>query len=383
VRLRGLIFVGLAGLLPGCKSSSPAADLHGVLADSVGPNDRSVADHSGSGEQRPAGDRAVGRWPDAGLLRNAYDLKACNGKGPGTEDCHLRLVVDPRQCSPSQPCSKLVIYWSGGEQSCVLGLYDALLEKYAADGFVAACAQPFTTSDEAGRYPYYQELERMSELIAHLRAQPEVQAGWDGTRLLISGVSHGASAPLMAVASKAALRAQPALWTGTKSTALILYDGISNPATLEEWAGAQAVGSGCAAYHSRWVGRYGDGSPLIHSCSNNACYCGNPPHSEEWAKDTVVLGSTVPKSPYSCTDVTPVGAVLYRFVSCEGSAAAACAALGDLIPSPQQKLAHDGIASCPGVSASYQVYPSCGHAECGSVLCGQADSMAWLKTQGW
>jgi hypothetical protein len=141
------------------------------------------------------------------------------------------------------------------------------------------------------------------------------------------------------------------------------------------------VGSGCALYHSR--GRYRDGSPLIHSCSNNACYCGTPPHSAERAKDTVVLGSTVPKSPYSCTDVTPAGNILNRFVSCEGSGAAACGALGDIIPTPQQKLAHDAVAACPGVTASYQIYPSCGHVECGGAQCGQADSVAWLKAQGW
>jgi hypothetical protein len=320
-------------------------------------------------------------WPDAGHLIRDLTLPACNGKLPGKEDCHARMVIDVATCSPQAPCDRLVVYWSGGEQSCNKGLYDGLLKNYAKDGFVAVCAQPYTTNTESGAYPFHMEWERMHELMQQIRQAPEVQAAWDGTKLLISGVSHGGTAPLVVIAANRALRDHAAEWTGSTHTAVILYDGISNPALLEEWAGKT---QGCSLYHSRWVGRYGDGKPLIHSCINKACFCSTPPHKPDWEADTVVIGATSPKSPYTCQDLTPQsGTVLYRFVSCSGGTAKPCGALGDLIPDEQQKLPHDTMAGCTGITASYKQYPNCGHSLCGSQLCGRLESVAWLKTQGW
>jgi len=364
-------------LVLGCNRSGtrPDAQLSDLAPTPDGRADSSPADGPAAEGQ---GDILV--WPDSGVNRD-LTLPACNGKGPGAQDCHARLFIDSARCSPAQPCERLVVYWSGGEQSCVDGTYDGLMQSYAAEGFVAACAQPFSTSAEAGAYPYYQEFDRMDELMAALRALPEVQAAWTGNRLLIAGVSHGATAPLAAIAAKAALRSHAAVWTGKQATAVVLYDGISNTATLEEWTASQ---QNCAQWHSRFVGRYGDGAPLLHSCSNKACYCSGPAHAADWAADTTALGSTYPKSPYTCVDVTPQsGTVLYRFVSCSGGSAAPCGALGDIIPDDQQKLAHDGLASCAGVVASYKQYPACAHTLCGSKLCGFNDTLTWLSSQGF
>ncbi len=101
----------------------------------------------------------------------------CGGLGPGVEDCHFRLVWSNAKCGRS--CDRLLIYWAGGEQSCNTGKYDPLLRRYADEGFVAACAQPFSSSDEAGRYPYVAEAQRMSHLV---------QASW----LLGSSARHAA-----------------------------------------------------------------------------------------------------------------------------------------------------------------------------------------------
>jgi hypothetical protein len=209
---------------------------------------------------------------------------------------------------------------------------------------------------------------------------------WSAKRLLHSGVSHGATAPLVAIASRRAFEEHAATWTGSEKTAVVLFDGISNPATLEEWAAAQPIGSGCGLSHQRWVGRYQDGSPLVHGCGNGACYCSDPERAVDWEKDTVVLGSTYPPSPYVCDDFTPeAGEILYRFVSCgAASAAGACSFSGDIIPDAQQLLPFQALDACPGVTATYASYPSCTHVQCGGWdACGGRDAVQWLEQNGW
>ena len=358
-------------------------------APAPGPGDSGPADAG----PKDAGQLDAGAL-DAGAIdagtcagpfeHRAIDLAGCEGQGPGTEDCHARLVVDPARCCAAHPCDRLVVYWSGGEQSCATGTYDPLLERYADAGFVAVCAQPFTTADEAGRYPYAAELERMDRLTA--RARVEAGVAWTGKKLLHAGVSHGGTAPLVVIAKGRLLETRPTTWRGSERTALVAFDGISNPRTLEEWTGAQASGSGCAAFHSRFVGRYGDGSPLTHSCSNGACFCSAPPHASAWAQDVVDLAATSPASPYACADFTAdAGSTLLRFVSCEGQGAPACGATGgDIIPTEQQRGAYDGLKSCPGVVASYAVHPLCAHVACGAWdACGGAEAVAWLASQGF
>ncbi|MCK5795832.1 MAG: hypothetical protein KAI47_01515 [Deltaproteobacteria bacterium] len=323
------------------------------------------------------------KWPQKGMVKRQIRLPACQGAGPGTEDCHAHLFIEASLCRPSSPCDKLVVYWAGGDQSCSKGVYDPLMKKYAEAGYVAACAQTFTTSAEAGRYPYYREFARMDVMMRYLRALPEVVAVWNGKKLLISGVSHGATAPLAAIAAHRALKDHAAIWTGQNATAVVLYDGISNTATLEEWTASQPF---CSTLHQRFVGRYGDGSPLVHTCSSGACFCANPPHRHDWEADTLVLGATYPKSPYQCQDFTPVSGgkkVLYRFVSCSGKGALPCGTLGDIIPDAQQKLAYDALATCSDVIASYERYPLCSHAICGSKTCGLTESLTWLDAQGF
>lgn len=320
-------------------------------------------------------------------------IVACNGLAPGSEDCHIRLMWDGSECCPGQPCERMVVYWAGGNQTCddvnanSVGDFDQLLSQYVERGFVAACAQPFTTEEEGGAYPYHTEWDRMHHLMQRLRS--ETADIWDGSHLLISGASHGGTAPLVAIAGQRALQNHAPVWTGSTSTAVILYDGISNPHTLEAWAGNQGVGSNCSFFHSRWVGRYGDGSPLAHSCSNDACYCSAPAHAEDWALDTVTPGSTSPNSPYGCDDFTQQSkSTLYRFVSCSGTeGAAACGSLGgDIVPDEQQSEPYEALKNCDGITASHARY-DCPHILCGGFStvanCGGEDAINWLTENGW
>ncbi len=318
-------------------------------------------------------------------------IAACDGLAPGSEDCHLRLMWNAAECCPGQPCDRLVVYWAGGNQTCDdvdsdnVGDFDTFLGHYVDRGFVAACAQPYTTGDEGGAYPYHVEWDRMHHLMQRLRS--ETAEIWDGTHLLISGASHGGTAPMVMIASQRALHEHASVWTGSSHTAVVMFDGISNPRRLEEWAGDQAPGSGCGLFHSRWVGRYGDGSPLIHSCSNDACYCSMPEHASDWALDTLTPGATDPGSPYTCDDyVQDSDTTLYRFVSCSGTTgAAACGSLGgDIVPDEQQADLYEALKNCSGINASYARY-DCPHTMCGGfgMDCGGADAVDWLIENGW
>jgi hypothetical protein len=300
---------------------------------------------------------------------------------------------NPSDCYAGHTCDRLVVFWAGGNQTCDdvdfngQGDFDPLLSNFVERGFIAACAQPYTTSDAGGAYPYHMEWDRMHYLMQRLHS--EVSEIWDGSHLLISGSSHGGTAPMVMIASHRALRDHADVWTGSSHTAVIMFDGISNPRSLEEWAGSQPVGSGCGLLHSRWVGRYGDGSPLIHSCGNDACYCSSPAHASDWALDTITPGAIDPTSPYTCDDfVQDSKQTLYRFVSCSGtSGAAACATLsGDIVPDEQQSELYDALKECSGITASYVQY-DCPHTFCGGfdtgTNCGGNDAINWLMSNGW
>lgn len=364
----------------------------GGAAGTAGVSSGGSAGISGSsgaaGSDASAGTGGTSQCP----AEDGYDVQAvaipgCDGLAPGTEDCHFRLIRKKDTCCADKPCDRLMVYFAGGNQTCDEGDMDPLVQGYADHGFVAACAQPYTTEDEGGKYPYYQEVERMTHVVESIRS---AAAGtWTGEKLAIGGTSHGGTAPMVVAASGKIFETRAAIWTGSTHTAFLMYDGISNPKTLEEWTGAQAAGSNCDLFHQRFVGRYADGSPLTHSCTNGACYCASPAHAADWAKDTVLLGSTEPPTPYGCADFVPTGkTVMYRFASCSGSpGSAACGLLGDIIPDEQQALAHDALAACSGAITNYAKYPECSHVLCGgfnaSVNCGGDDGIAWLEANGW
>jgi hypothetical protein len=345
---------------------------------------RPVNDDSNDGAQVGDGGVITLSSADAGVEASGVkdiQLASCDGLGPGTEDCHVRLFWNLNRCAGTA-CRRLVVYWSGGEQACKDGNYDSLMQRYVEAGFVAACAQPFTTSDEAGKYPYYVELDRMNQILQKVRTQ--VKGMWTGADLLHAGVSHGGTAPLLAIARGRVFRDQREVWAGSSHTAVVLFDGISNTARLDQWAGQ----TGCSDLHTRWVARYGDGAPVAHICANGKCYCSSgspPPHAADWQKDTAVIGSSFPPSPYACEDFNS-GAedILYRFVSCEGGVAQPCGVLGDVIPTEQQSLPYNALSGCTGIVASHQVLSACGHSLCGGwESCGGEDAVAWLEGNGW
>lgn len=377
----------LLACLVGCNGTdagAPGAGVDGEASEigDAGPGKDAVSSEVGDAGTEPD---AVATWELTGSApidptheSRSYRGVGCGDLGPGAEDCHVKVVWSTAACA--ETCSRLVVYWAGGEQGCTAGNYDPLLVRYADEGFVAVCAQPFTTSDEAGRYPYVAEAPRMGHVLQAVRSL--VSDRWTGQDLLHAGVSHGATALPLAIASLRAFDTAPGVWEGTAHTAVVLFDGISNPATLDEWAGGDP---GCSDLHARWVGRYGDGAPAEHACDNNACFCSQPEHAADWPTDSTQLNGEHPVSPYACADfASTTTSIAYRYVSCSGQGGPPCGpVLGDVIPDDQQQLPASELDACPGLTASWQRYGLCSHVLCGSWLCGGADTIAWLEGLGW
>jgi len=313
-----------------------------------------------------------------------FPVPGCNGLGPGTESCYYQIGYNDRLCSPQQPCTRLLIYWGGGNETAQYGKLDPLMEWWAAQGYIVMIGQTFTTSEESGLYPFFEEYARLTWMTNETRSYCQQQNLWSGEYLVIGGVSQGASAPPISIANSMAFRTAPQVWTGNISTAVVLFDGISSSASWEEWLGSFSPKDYplCWGMHSRAVSRYGDGTPKRHSCRNDMCYCSNPPNAAMWANDTIQLNSLAPPSPYTCKSITPTTGEVYWFISsCSGAKGSSpCEPLGDFVPDYEQSALYDSIKDCDGLSARYVIKQGCGHGRCGTPQCGAQEANDWLRS---
>ncbi len=149
-------------------------------------------------------------FPSSGIVTACEEVT-------GNESCIWQYKVD----SCLQNCDKLLIFFSGGEMNCNLDYAQNILTSYADDGYIATCVELFETADEAGRYPYVNEAERVDASIRDIMHHPIITSRWNGKDLLISGVSHGATAPVIAMA----MTTYDEQWKGTDHTGACFYDG--------------------------------------------------------------------------------------------------------------------------------------------------------------
>jgi len=331
------------------------------------------------------------------IVVEPVELPNCDNIPPGTQNCYYRIIYKTDLCTHRNPCDKLLVYWSGGEQSVKDGNYDATMKTWARRGYVAVAAQPFDDAKEAGKYPYFYDQERLSYITKVIREN--VTSIWSGEYFVFGGVSRGATSPPISVANGNLFNNYPEIWTGTQGTAVVLFDGISNTATWEEWLSSQDEGvtGDCYELHSRTVGRYGEGSPLAHSCNNHKCYCSNPKSKDVWSNDSLVIGSDYPPSPYNCSVFSlskgsdqqqksnSSFTVWYRFTACEGKELPPCNPYGDIVPTPQQQLPYEALTNCDPsyqIITSFEVIEECGHSLCGGAsVCGSVSTIDWLKEQ--
>ena len=318
------------------------------------------------------------RFNPKGYYSLTRQVDQCNGTAPGTDDCLYRIVWNEDACK-NGTCDRLMIFWAGGNQVCDSGVYDELLKSHADEGFLAACAQPFNSSEETGRYPIYFEYQRMNFLLGQI--QRVAGSLWNEKNLLHAGSSHGATALLLAIASQQAFIRYPERWTGTHNTAVVLYEMGSNPVTYTRWLEKRDE---CSEMLDRTVGRYQDGSLSLRDCADGFCTRSDMSSPQLWHNDIVDIGAVQPPSPYSCEDFRhPAQKIQYRFVSCGGGMTLECDVRGDQVPDEQQLDPYHSIKDCPGVKASYASYPMAGHFICGGWNFGGAETLEWLEEIGW
>jgi hypothetical protein len=133
--MKRFMSITLASLLAGCAGahagSTSDADAAGITAtDANAAPDASAAPADASGST----DAASCVAQSGPLTLTVIDLPGCDGLAPGTEDCHARVYWDPSAWCAGSPCDRLLVYWSGGEQSCDDGNYDPLIQKWAQSG---------------------------------------------------------------------------------------------------------------------------------------------------------------------------------------------------------------------------------------------------------
>ncbi len=239
------------------KPTADRVDTHAVGPDS-GAADSSPTE-SGTDDthvyEDSAGETGTPDTSDAPPPTGEIVLDACLGQNGVAERC--TLVTDASSCTDA-PCSKLVIVFSGGEMGCATGRgYRGVLSGYASRGYAAVCVNYFETPTGSGTSPYVDEASRIDLAVREATTGAWARTYWTGDDLLLQGISHGATAPVVLMA-RSALDDQPH-WRGQRTTAGCFFDGsYDQAATAALLATGTDRGEACTSpvSHARWLERY-------------------------------------------------------------------------------------------------------------------------------
>jgi len=326
--LRDALFVGaLAAVAVACGESS-VASATGSSAAAGGGSASTAGGGGGAGDEKP---------PATGTI----SLEACIGETGVNERC--TLVTEASACTNAK-CSKLVVVFSGGEQSCVTGKgYASVLSGYASRGYAAVCINYFETSKGSGEKPYVDEASRIDRALKEATTGAWAQAYWTGEDLLLEGISHGATAPVIAMA-RTTLDDAPH-WHGTRFTAGCFFDGVYDVlATAKLLATGAPGGQPCTkpVPYTRLLERY---------CGKGATAA------------TCDLATNAKVKEDSITEVAPEAFAVrdFKLVEC-GSALPAC--VGDIIAGEPVESLCKNLDAGPTHSCSFGSLPMDGHATC-------------------
>jgi hypothetical protein len=315
----------------GCSSAAP-----------TGPDDGSSGDLSradgGSVAAGDAGDSDAGPPPAA---RGQVVLDACLGLTGVAERC--TLVTNASACTTTR-CSKLVVVFSGGEMGCVTGAgYRKVLDGYAARGYAAVCINYFDTAMGSAQAPYVDEAARLDVALREATTGNWARAYWTGEDLLLEGISHGATAPVILMA-RTTLDDQPH-WHGSRFTGGCFFDGSYDQAATASLLATGAVGGNACTVpvsHTRWLERYcGPGATAA------TCNLSTQPKAQE---DTV---TSVLPATFAIRDL--------KLFEC-GSALAACT--GDIVAGPPIEALCQRLDASPTHTCSFVSLPTDGHLTC-------------------
>lgn len=270
-----------------------------------------------------------------------FVLDACLGTTGIAERC--TLVANASACTEGK-CSKLVVVFSGGDMGCTTGSgYHDVLTGYAAHGYAAVCIDAFDSPEGSGAAPYVDEAERIDVAVREATTGAWARAYWTGEDLLLQGISHGATAPVILMA-RTDLDNQPH-WHGTRRTAGCFFDGSYDQAATASLLASGASGGNACTWpvpYTRWLRRYcGPGA------TEATCDLASHPKAQD---DTL-------------TDIlaTTIAVLDFKMFEC-GSALRACT--GDIVPAEPIAALCRRLDSSPSHTCSYTTLPTDGHLAC-------------------
>ena len=297
---------------------------------------------STSGDAVGAGAAGGGGEPaDPPPAQGTIFLDSCRGESGVDESC--TLVTDASACGDAK-CSKLVVVFSGGEMGCVSGQgYANVIAGYAARGYAAVCINYFETSDGSAVAPYVDEASRIDLAVREATTGAWAQAYWTGEDLLLEGISHGATAPVILMA-RTELDDAPH-WHGSHFTAGCFFDGIYDILATADLLDTGAVGGKpCSAPVSfeRLLERYCGPGATPASCDLAA----NPKAQQD-----------------SITTVAPDAYAIRDFAMFEcGSALPAC--VGDITPGPPIESLCQSLDASATHTCAFEGLPTDSHLTC-------------------
>lgn len=334
-----VVLASVLGLAPFGCSSDPAAV--GSAPADAGAGDAS-AEVPAEPPPGPMPDAATADGPStAPPASGEIVVDGCRGQSGVAEKC--TLVTNASACTASK-CKKLVVVFSGGEQGCVTGAgYKTVLDGYAAKGWASVCINYFETATGSGKVPYVDEAERIDLAVKEATTGAWARAYWSGEHLLLQGISHGATAPVILMA-RTALEEQ-AHWKGSKYTAGCFFDGSYDQVATAQLLKTGAVGgTPCTApvSYTRGLERYCGIGATDATCDLTA--------KPKVQADTIV---SAPPVTFALKD--------FKMFEC-GSALPACS--GDIIPgAPVQQLCQ-ALDASPGHTCSFVSLPTDSHLTC-------------------
>ena len=316
----------------------------------AGSGDTVEADADADIADTGADDTSVAAPPALGQTT----VEACRGE-TGVDE-HCLLVQNASACTAAR-CDKLVVVFSGGEMGCESGPgYGDVLAGYAAAGYAAVCINYFESSVGSAVAPYVDEATRIDIAVREATTGGWAQAYWSGAELLLEGISHGATAPVILMA-RTQLDEQPH-WQGSRLTAGCFFDGSYDQAATASLLATGALGGAACetpVSYQRWLERY---------CGAGATAAGCNLATEPKAVDDTI--TSVLPATFNVRD--------FKLIEC-GSNLRPC--LGDIIPAAPIEALCSRIDASPTHACSYETLPDDGHLTChGS---GYATCQRWFE----
>lgn len=285
----------------------------------------------------------VGELPQYQLI----NVDECSELGSGSEKCQWTFAFNSEACS-NKKCNKLVIYFSGGQMTCPSAEQNPnYLAHYASRGFLAVCAKLYETSSGSHFISFGEESSRSDELIKNIRENYYVKNLWNGKELLIAGVSHGASVPVIAMARHDFDSHDH--WKASQKTAACFYDGIYNTQSQLSFLYDNSCGIGAILKYEDAYARY--------------CPWTGGTFQASWPQPSTCQNSLTEFDTLDTFNVQNLSIKNWKLIECGSALSQKCNQ--DMVPAEPIDALCEKIDTSSEHSCHYQSYPNVTHINCG------------------